>query len=173
MYVVFKELKAPRTGVSTEGGEATAANWKWFVVMDEVMGQRPSITPPNLISSAMATTPAAVVSPPEQGVSSKRKREPEWVSLLREFQEREDEKEHRLEEREDKKEREALEREEKRERERREEERRHSERRDREFREWMDSRAREERREREVRERENQAREERVMMMFQAFMEKK
>ncbi|CAL8329918.1 unnamed protein product [Gadus morhua 'NCC'] len=25
----YKELKAPRTGVSTEGGETTAASWKW------------------------------------------------------------------------------------------------------------------------------------------------
>ncbi|GLD52941.1 uncharacterized protein AKAME5_000576700 [Lates japonicus] len=50
------ELKAPRTGVSTEGGEATAANWKWFDAMDEVMGQRPLITPPNLITSSMAST---------------------------------------------------------------------------------------------------------------------
>ncbi|GAA6225132.1 uncharacterized protein LOC122971204 [Lates japonicus] len=52
----YKELKAPRTGVSTEGGEATAANWKWFDAMDEVMGQRPLITPPNLITSSMAST---------------------------------------------------------------------------------------------------------------------
>ncbi|XP_044193689.1 uncharacterized protein LOC122971204 [Thunnus albacares] len=53
----YKEVKAPRTGVNTEGGEATAANWKWFDTMDKVIGRRPSITPPNLISSAMALTP--------------------------------------------------------------------------------------------------------------------
>ncbi|CAL8234753.1 unnamed protein product [Boreogadus saida] len=75
----YKELKAPRTGVSTEGGEATAANWKWFVLMDEVMGHRPAITPPNPISSAMGTNSAAVasLSSGERGEStlcSKRKR---------------------------------------------------------------------------------------------------
>ena len=88
------------------------------------MGQRPSITPPNFISSAMAPTPAAVISPPEQEFStltcSKRKHESEWLTFLREFQETEEEKERRAEEREKKKERE-----------RREEERRHNERKDR------------------------------------------
>lgn len=27
------------TCAHTEGGETTAANWKWFAAMDEVMGQ--------------------------------------------------------------------------------------------------------------------------------------
>ncbi|CAJ1066036.1 hypothetical protein AALO_G00119550 [Xyrichtys novacula] len=57
-----QELKAPPTGVSTEGGAATAANWKWFNIMDEVMKDHPTISPPNLITSSM--TPAAVASPP-------------------------------------------------------------------------------------------------------------
>ncbi|GLD52403.1 TBC1 domain family member 10B-like protein [Lates japonicus] len=86
-----KELKAPRTGVSTEGGEATAANWKWFDAMGEVIGQRPSITPPNLIISSMASTSAAVVSPQEQEgrEPAKRKQESEFLTFLRELQEKE------------------------------------------------------------------------------------
>ncbi len=48
---VLLEQKAARTGVSTEGGETTAASWKWFDAMDEVMRQRPTITPPVLITS--------------------------------------------------------------------------------------------------------------------------
>ena len=121
-------MKAPRTGVSTEGGEATAANWKWFVLMDEVMGHRPAITPPNPISSAMGTNSAAVASPQEEeGEStpcSKRKREPEWLSYVRKMEEKEEEKERRAEEREEQKEREELQREERKEREKREEDRR-------------------------------------------------
>ncbi|CAL8241896.1 unnamed protein product, partial [Gadus morhua 'NCC'] len=45
----YKELKAPRTGVSTEGGETTAASWKWYGPMDEALGGRPSISPPVLV----------------------------------------------------------------------------------------------------------------------------
>ena len=97
-------MKAPRTGVSTEGGEATAANLKWFVLMDEVMGHRPAITLPNPISSAMVTNSAAVASPQEkEGEStpcSKPKREPEWLSYVRKMEEKEEEKERRADERE-------------------------------------------------------------------------
>ena len=121
-------MKAPRTGVSTEGGEATAANLKWFVLMDEVMGHRPAITLPNPISSAMVTNSAAVASPQEkEGEStpcSKPKREPEWLSYVRKMEEKEEEKERRADEREEQKEREELQREERKEREKREEDRR-------------------------------------------------
>ena len=165
-------MKAPRTGVSTEGGEATAANWKWFVLMDEVMGHRPAITPPNPISSAMGTNSAAVASPQEEGGEStpcsKRKREPEWLSYVRKMEEKEEEKERRAEEREERKEREELQREERKEREKREEDRR----REREWREWMDARQREERRERAERDRENMAREERLLALLEAITKK-
>lgn len=32
-------------------GKPTAETWPWFVLMDEMLGQRPSISPPVLISS--------------------------------------------------------------------------------------------------------------------------
>ena len=108
-------MKAPRTGVSTEGGEATAANWKWFVLMDEVMGHRPAITPPN---------PISVMKEGESTPCSKRKREPEWLSYVRKMEEKEEEKERRADEREEQREREELQREERKEREKREEDRR-------------------------------------------------
>ncbi|KAG5275377.1 hypothetical protein AALO_G00119550 [Alosa alosa] len=57
-----KDLKCPKTGVSTEGGEATAASWKWYTLMDEAIGGRPSVTPPVLIASS--TRNVAVASPP-------------------------------------------------------------------------------------------------------------
>jgi hypothetical protein len=148
-------LKAPRTGVSTEGGEATAANWKWFVLMDEVMGHRPAITPPN---------PISVMKEGESTPCSKRKREPEWLSYVRKMEEKEEEKERRADEREEQKEREELQREERKEREKREEDRR----REREWREWMDARQREERRERAERDRDNMAREERLLALLEA-----
>lgn len=133
--------------MSTEGGETTATNWKWFDAMDMVMGQRPSITPPNPISSAMASSPQqwsllqsrnlARQLAPRGNVSRSGSH-----SLKSSRRERRRSKE--------KWKREALERE------RREEERRHSERTDRQWREWMDSRAREEQRKREERERERE-----------------
>ncbi|XP_062393625.1 uncharacterized protein LOC134088864 isoform X2 [Sardina pilchardus] len=48
----YKELKKPPTGVSTESGETTAGTWKWYSLMDEVMGDKPSISPPVLITSS-------------------------------------------------------------------------------------------------------------------------
>ncbi|KAM3608120.1 uncharacterized protein V6R79_019415 [Siganus canaliculatus] len=157
----YKELKAPRTGVSTEGGETTAATWKWFQVMDEVMGQRPSITPPNLITSAMACEPvAAAVSPPEEG-RRKRRREDDLLEFMREMEEREEDRERKAEDRE-----------ERRERERRAEEREERREREREWREWMESRAREERREREAREAASAAREERLLSILEHLIPK-
>ncbi|XP_058486397.1 trichohyalin-like [Solea solea] len=105
--------------------------------------------------------------------ASKSKHEPDWLAFLREFQEREEEREKRAEEREDRRQREFLEREERRERERREEERKHNERRDREWREWMESLLKEERRERDEREKESRAREDRLMKMIELFLMKK
>ncbi|KAJ8358066.1 hypothetical protein AAFF_G00036760 [Aldrovandia affinis] len=45
----YKELKQPPTGQGTESGEATAGSWKWYPLMDEALGGRPSIQPPFLI----------------------------------------------------------------------------------------------------------------------------
>ncbi|CAL8354232.1 unnamed protein product [Arctogadus glacialis] len=47
----YKDLKNPPTGVSTEGGQTTAASWKWFELMHETIGDRPSVTPPVLIAT--------------------------------------------------------------------------------------------------------------------------
>ncbi|CAL8249943.1 unnamed protein product [Arctogadus glacialis] len=47
----YKDLKNPPTGVSTEGGQTTAASWKWFELMHEAIGDRPSVTPPVLIAT--------------------------------------------------------------------------------------------------------------------------
>lgn len=58
----MQDLKCPRSGVSTEGGEATAASWKWYGVMDAALGSKPSITPPVFISLSSPET--VVVSTP-------------------------------------------------------------------------------------------------------------
>ncbi|XP_056293089.1 coiled-coil domain-containing protein 177-like [Pseudoliparis swirei] len=48
----YKEFKKPQTGVSTEEGGVTAASWKWYALMDEALGARPSVTPPVLFASS-------------------------------------------------------------------------------------------------------------------------
>ncbi|XP_053197788.1 uncharacterized protein LOC128381773 [Scomber japonicus] len=50
----YKEVKASRTGVKTEGGEATFVNWKWYHAMEEMLEQKSSVTPASFILSAMA-----------------------------------------------------------------------------------------------------------------------
>ncbi|XP_068429412.1 uncharacterized protein [Clinocottus analis] len=57
-----------RTGVSTEGSGVTAASWKWYALVDEALGARPSVTPPVLFASSsreVAGTPShqPVVTP--------------------------------------------------------------------------------------------------------------
>ncbi|KAK0146100.1 hypothetical protein N1851_014636 [Merluccius polli] len=58
----YKDLKDPPTGLSTEGGKATAASWKWFDLMHEAIGDRPSVTPPVVI--ATCAQGAVVITPP-------------------------------------------------------------------------------------------------------------
>ncbi|RXN24135.1 TBC1 domain family member 10B-like protein [Labeo rohita] len=48
----YKELRKPPTGIGTESGESTAGTWKWYNLMDEAIGGRPSIQPPILIASS-------------------------------------------------------------------------------------------------------------------------
>ncbi|KAK9976614.1 hypothetical protein ABG768_021819, partial [Culter alburnus] len=43
----------PPTGVGTESGESTAGTWKWFNLMDEAIGGRPSIQHPILIADSV------------------------------------------------------------------------------------------------------------------------
>ncbi|CAL8382682.1 unnamed protein product [Gadus morhua 'NCC'] len=63
----YKDLRKPQSGVGTEDGKATAASWKWYSEMDGILGQKPSISPPVVISSsglvAAVTTPSSIVVP--------------------------------------------------------------------------------------------------------------
>ena len=53
-----------KQGVS---GKPTAATWPWFDLMDEVLGQRPSVAPPVLIASIPDTPgPRAAVGNQEE-----------------------------------------------------------------------------------------------------------
>ncbi|KAM4524836.1 uncharacterized protein PAE49_000988 [Odontesthes bonariensis] len=152
-----------------ERSTATAANWKWFGAMEEVLGDMPSMTPPLFITSSM-TPPAVGASPPsprpQASTSAGSRGEQEgWVTLLQEL----DKREAQAEERAERREREMQEREIELERERREDERRWLEKREREWRDWIDVRMREERQERE---REYQAREDKLMSILEKFLEK-
>ena len=57
-------MRKPQSGVGTEDGKATAASWKWYSEMDGILGQKPSISPPVVISSsgqgAAVATPSSV-----------------------------------------------------------------------------------------------------------------
>ncbi|KAK0151893.1 hypothetical protein N1851_006735 [Merluccius polli] len=86
----YRDCKYPGTGEGTSG-KPTAANWLWFVLMDEVLGQRPSV----LIASIPEDTPgpcAAVGDHQEDkdeeesqpGPSRKRRREDDLFNLLKE-----------------------------------------------------------------------------------------
>ncbi|KAK9953297.1 hypothetical protein ABG768_017302 [Culter alburnus] len=61
----YKELRKPPTGVGTESGESTAGTWKWFSLMDEAIGGRPSIQPPILIASSEENSIVPAVSSPD------------------------------------------------------------------------------------------------------------
>ncbi|CAL8240601.1 unnamed protein product, partial [Gadus morhua 'NCC'] len=60
----IQDLRKPQSGVGTEDGKATAASWKWYSEMDGILGQKPSISPPVVISSsgqgAAVATPSSV-----------------------------------------------------------------------------------------------------------------
>lgn len=56
-----QEQRKPPTGNGTESEEPTAGTWwsqKWFFLMDETKGGRPSIQPPCLIASAWGENPS-------------------------------------------------------------------------------------------------------------------
>ena len=173
-------LKCPRTGVSTEGGEATAASWKWYSLMDEAIGGRPSVTPPVLIASS--SQDVAVVEPPSvvtperdtaraSTASTPKRRRVDVVEALKELQERElmqEQEMKRMEER-------AREREEARDE---REERWHREAVEREERRFAEMRERDERRDKEMREREERRdrevgmREERFLSLLEKLVNK-
>ncbi|XP_073672963.1 uncharacterized protein [Garra rufa] len=160
----YKDLKCPQSGLSTEGGELTAASWKWYGVMDAALGSKPSITPPVLIQSgsqddAVGSSPS--VADPSDDAGRKRKRgsgESELLVYLRELEEREAKREEQAQQREERREREFEERERRKEEERKEREE-EARRREEEF------RARMERRDEEMR-REAAAREERFLALM-------
>ncbi|KAK7877440.1 hypothetical protein WMY93_031860 [Mugilogobius chulae] len=52
------ELRRPPTGSGTETGETTAATWKWYSLMDEAIGSRPSVQPPWLTASSRGEGPS-------------------------------------------------------------------------------------------------------------------
>ena len=168
--------------MSTEGGETTAASWKWYGPMDEALGGRPSISPPVLVDSSAQDV--AVVSPPSVHPSTpnlgKRKRESEWQEILKEIQEKEEERELIQIEREERREREAIEREDRKERERlQREERKEKEMLEREERREKENQEREDRRYREMkeaeerRERESKAREDKLLDVLKVFLQNK
>ncbi|KAK0146505.1 hypothetical protein N1851_014168 [Merluccius polli] len=160
----YKELKCPRTGVSTEGGETTAASWKWYTLMDEAIGDRPSVTPPVLIASSsrdvtVVTPPPPPVLIPERSMTSTpKRRRVDVMDLLKDHQrfeemvlDREERRQSEAVEREERRHREAMEKEEARAREAMErEDRRYREAVEREERLFKELREREERREQEL-----------------------
>ncbi|XP_072567680.1 uncharacterized protein [Paramormyrops kingsleyae] len=174
----YKDLKRPRTGVSTEGGGVTAASWKWYTHMDEAIGSRPSVTPPALFASSSREVAVTPPPPVERGTTStfstpKRQRVDRVEELLNALRESDGQHEEAMQEME----REQQRRDEAREREAREavereewrfqklverDERRHREAVEREERFHREMREREERREREA-----AGREERLMAILE------
>ena len=47
----FQDLRTSKTGSGTESGEVTVATWQYYDLMHEVLGARPAIDPPVLVSS--------------------------------------------------------------------------------------------------------------------------
>ncbi|CAL8370178.1 unnamed protein product [Gadus morhua 'NCC'] len=45
------DLRTPKTGSGTESGEVTVATWQYYDLMHKVLGARPTIDPPVLVSS--------------------------------------------------------------------------------------------------------------------------
>ncbi|KAK7884539.1 hypothetical protein WMY93_027662 [Mugilogobius chulae] len=104
-YHCLKELRRPPTGSGTETGEATAASWKWYSVMDEAIGSRPSGEGP---STSAASSQVSVPQEQEEqedeqdeGRTGRRKRarRDSLVELLKQVEKREEERERKEEER--------------------------------------------------------------------------
>ncbi|CAL8239934.1 unnamed protein product [Gadus morhua 'NCC'] len=129
----YKDLRKPPSGVGTEDGKATAASWKWYSEMDGILGQKPSISPPVVISSsgqgAAVATPSSVpctsaddtiTPPPNKRHSSgaatglrelmelMERRERQDLEREREAREQEERRWRQLEEREERRDRERL-----------------------------------------------------------------
>lgn len=60
---LLQELKTPKTGSGTDGGEVTAATWQFYGDMHEVLGARPSMDPPVVVASyGPDADPTAIVA---------------------------------------------------------------------------------------------------------------
>ena len=46
-----QECKCPASGQGTEDGKPTAGTWRWFSLMDEILGKSPSVSPPVVVGS--------------------------------------------------------------------------------------------------------------------------
>ncbi|CAI5660731.1 hypothetical protein ACER0C_001957 [Sarotherodon galilaeus] len=107
----YKECKYPGSGEGVSG-KPTAATWPWFALMDEVIGQRPSIRPPVLLSTLREDTPGpssavgdrnGAESDTDEGESQpttsarkrKRDRDGELLNLIREDMQQQREAEER------------------------------------------------------------------------------
>ncbi|KAK0132580.1 hypothetical protein N1851_032547 [Merluccius polli] len=79
-----KDGKYPGTGEGTSG-KPTAANWPWFVLMDEALGQRPSIAPPWVTSREVGMRRRRKLEESQPGPKRKRRRrEDDLLSLMKE-----------------------------------------------------------------------------------------
>ncbi|KAL3968249.1 RalBP1-associated Eps domain-containing protein [Sarotherodon galilaeus] len=107
----YKECKYPGSGEGVSG-KPTAATWPWFALMDEVIGQRPSIRPPVLLSTLPEDTPGPSSAVGDQNVAEsdtdegesqptttarkrKRDRDEELLNLIREDMQQQREAEER------------------------------------------------------------------------------
>lgn len=96
----YKDCKYPGSGEGVSG-KPTAATWPWYALMDEVIGQRPSIRPPVLLSTLPEDTPGPSSAvgdqniaesdtdegdsqPPTTARKRKRDRDDELLNLIRE-----------------------------------------------------------------------------------------
>ncbi|XP_056453210.1 uncharacterized protein LOC130387944 [Gadus chalcogrammus] len=118
----YKDLRKPQSGVATEDGKDTVASWKWYSEMDGILGQKPSISPPVVISSsgqgAAVATPSSVpctsaddtITPPpnkpglRELMELMERRERQDLEREREAREQEERRWRQLEEREERRE---------------------------------------------------------------------
>ncbi|KAL3969262.1 alcohol-forming fatty acyl-CoA reductase [Sarotherodon galilaeus] len=105
------KCKIQRSGEGVSG-KPTAATWPWFALMDEVIGQRPSIRPPVLLSTLPEDTPGPSSAvgdqnlagsdtdeedsqPPTTGRKRKQNQDDELLNLIREDMQQQREAEER------------------------------------------------------------------------------
>ncbi|CAM4597151.1 unnamed protein product [Leuciscus chuanchicus] len=77
----YKDCKCPGTGEGVSG-KSTAETWPWFLLMDEVLGQRPSNNPPVLIASLPEDKPWPSSAP--AAPAARKRGSDELIELMRE-----------------------------------------------------------------------------------------